>query len=274
MSEWMLNPAVQSGVLPALAAMVAAVLFGRTRALVLVPMAGFAVVVWVAVGVSLEPMTARSKLVVAVAAAGVIALVLDLWRQRASIAFGVVLGVLAAAAAVWISIRVVAQKEGAAAWLLALAAVVWSVAMVESMRLAAGDNLRTLVASTVLGFACGALGLLGATASVAMMGIAFGASCGIAALAVLVGWQPRAELWFVGLPVAAFAAFGGLVASLTGDLPGRALVPLIAIPVAVRLVPRGGDHRWREAILWAVAAAIPALAASALAVWPAPAAPA
>jgi hypothetical protein len=129
------------------------------------------------------------------------------------------------------------------------------------------DALRTLVASTVLGFAAGALGLMGAAASVAMMGIALGASSGIALLAVLWRGPPTAPLAFLGLPVVVFAALGGLVASLTGELPGRALVPLLLIPIAVRLVPRSDTRLWRQAVLTAAAALIPAALALTLALW-------
>jgi len=270
MNDLLSNPAMQSGVLPALAAALAAALFARTRALVLVPLAGLAVVVWLALGLTLEPLTARSKLVLGVAAAGAIALVLELLQVRARAPARVLLAVLAAAGALWIGVRVLQQLEGVPLWTTTLLLVAYAVAMVEASHAGAGDELRTLTVGVVLGFAFGALGLQGASASVAMMGIALGASCAIGVLALL--WRTRAPLGlaFVGLPLAAFAVFAGEVASLTGELPARALAPLPLVALAARWLPprRQSTPAWRDALVTLLAGAVPAAAALALAVWP------
>ncbi len=265
MQELLLNPAIQSGVLPALAAFVAWMLVGRTRALVLVPLAGFACVVAVAVGFTIEPLAARSKLVIALAAAGVLALALDALRGRPTTALNASLAALAAAAALWIAIRVLEQREGADVWLLAVAVGAWAAAMVAAWQFAALDTPRTLVAGAALGFTGGALGLLGASASVAMIGIALGAAYGVALLGNLFGRSSATRLAFVGLPVALFAALGGEVASLTGQLPGYALAPLLLIPLAVRWAPRRDLARWTDAAIAAAVAVPPAALAIALA---------
>ena len=106
MHDLLLNPAIQSGILPALAALLVLALTGRTSALVLVPMAGFLTVVVLAVGFSLEPMTARSKVVACVLAAGALALALDLVRPRAVLVVRAAVAALTAAAAVWVAFRV------------------------------------------------------------------------------------------------------------------------------------------------------------------------
>lgn len=265
MQELLLNPAIQSGALPALAALLVWALVGRTRLLVLVPLAGLAAVVTAAVGFTIVPMTARSKLVIALAAAGAIALALDAWRRRPAVAVNAALAALATAAALWIAIRVLEQREGAAAWSLALGVAAWAAAMVAAQLYAALEPPRALVACAALGFCGGALALLGASSSVALIGIALGASYGVALLGTLLwpGAAPRPA--FVGLPAAVFAALGGEVASLTGDLPWLALLPLLLIPVAVRAVPRRAHTRWRDGALAAAAALLPAALALALA---------
>lgn len=265
-----MNPALQSGVLPALAAVVAALLLRRTRALVLVPLAGLAVVVWLAVGLTLEPLTARSKVVLGVAAAGAMALALDLLRLQPRPLVRLLLALLAAAGALWVAARVLQQMEGATQWTTTLLVVAYAVAMIEASHATAADELRTLAAGVVLGFATGVLGLLGASASIAMMGIALGASCGIGGLALLWRGRDTLGLAFVGLPLAAFAVFGGEAASLTGDLPGRALAPLPLVALAAGWLPRRAQRpAWRDAALAAAVAAVPAAAALVLAVWPA-----
>lgn len=265
MPELLLNPAVQSGVLPALAAAVVWALVRRTRALALVPLAGLATVVAVAVGFTVEPMTARSKLVIALALAGLVAVLLDTWRRRPTAMLNTGLAALAAVAALWIAIRVLAQRDSAAAATLAFAVALWAAAMVAAQQFAALDTARALVAAVALGFGGAALGLLGASASVAMIGIALGAASGVALFAILVVPGAPSNLAFVGLPAAAFAALGGEVASLTGQLPWYALLPMALIPVAVKAVPRRDRSRWADAALAAAAALPPAAAAIAIA---------
>lgn len=267
MQELLLNPAIVSGVLPAVAAALAWAVLGRTRALVLVLLAGLATVTAAGVGFTLEPMTARSKLVIGLAAAGLLALVLDALRAEAGDAARGWLALLAAAAALWIAARVLAQRETQAATLLVLGVGAWAAAMVAGTLAARLDTLRSLVAAAVLGFAGGALGLLGASASVAMLGIAIGASCGVALLGFVIRGGAMPALSFVALPAAAYAALGGEVASLTGQLPWFALLPLALVPWAARAAPRRELSLPADAALAGIAAAIPAAAAVALAVW-------
>ena len=267
MHDLLLNPAIQSGILPALAALLVLALTGRTSALVLVPMAGFLTVVVLAVGFSLEPMTARSKVVACVLAAGVLALVLDLVRPRAVLVVRAAVAALTAAAAVWVAFRVLQQKEGSALWAQAAAVVVFALVMVESARSVAGDSLRCLVVGTLLGFASGVLGLLGASSSAAFMGIALGASYGVALLAQMWRGRSSALLDQLVLPAAVFSVLGGLMACLTGELPWYALLPLPLIPLVARFMSRPKAPAWRDALVTGFSALVPAIVAVGLAYW-------
>lgn len=265
MQELLANPAVQSAVLPALVASIAWALVGRTRALAAVPLAGWAAVVALAVGFSLEPLSARSKLVIALAASALLALALDWLRVQASARVVAALAALATGAALWIALRVLEQREGAAAWWLGLGVGAWAAAAVAAVAWADLPTPRALVVAAALGFTTAALGLLGASASIAMMGIALGASYAIALAAGLGTGRLPHGLRFVGLQAAAFAALGGEVASLTGELPWTALLPLPLIPLAARLAPRRFAAPAADAALTAAACALPALVAAALA---------
>ena len=267
MHDLLLNPAIQSGILPALAALLVLALTGRTSALVLVPMAGFLTVVVLAVGFSLEPMTARSKVVACVLAAGALALVLDLVRPRAVLVVRAAVAALTAAAAVWVAFRVLQQKEGSALWAQGAAVVVFALVMVESARAVAGDSLRCLVVGTLLGFTSGALGLLGASSSAAFMGIALGASYGVALLAQMVRGRSSAMLDQLVLPAAVFSVLGGLMACLTGELPWYALLPLPLIPWVARFMSRPKAPAWRDALVTGFSALVPAIVAVGLAYW-------
>ncbi len=265
MQDLLLNPAVQSGILPALAALLVLALTARTRALVLVPMAGFLTVVLLAVGFSLEPMTARSKVVACVFVAGGLALALELLRPAATRTVRTVLAALTAAAALWVAIRVLQQKDGSALWLQAAAVMVFALLMFESSRAAAGDSLRGLVVGNLLGFTTGALGLLGASSSAAFMGIALGAAYGVALLAQM--WRGRSALALdhLSLPATVFALLGGLMACLAGELPWYALLPLPLIAPVARFASRPDTPPWRDALVSGFAALVPALVAVGLA---------
>ena len=267
MHDLLLNPAIQSGILPALAALLVLALTGRTSALVLVPIAGFLTVVVLAVGFSLEPMTARSKVVACVLAAGALALALDLVRPSAVLVVRAAVAALTAAAAVWVAFRVLQQKEGSALWAQGAAVVVFALVMVESARAVAGDSLRCLVVGTLLGFASGVLGLLGASSSAAFMGIALGASYGVALLAQMVRGRSSAMLDQLVLPAAVFSVLGGLMACLTGELPWYALLPLPLIPWVARFMSRPKAPAWRDALVTGFSALVPAIVAVGLAYW-------
>ena len=267
MQDLLLNPAVQAGILPALAALLAWALTRHSRALALVPMAGFLVVVVLALGFSLEPMTGRSKAVVGVFMAGALALGLDWQGQRSTAVVRAALAVLTSAAAIWLAIRVLQQKDGLALWGQAFAVLVFAAAMVDSSRAAGGDGLRASVVGTLLGFATAALGLLGASSSVALMGIALGASYGVVVLAQMLGGRSAAALEFLTLPPAVFAVLGGLMACLTGELPWFALLPLPLIPWVARLASRPDSPAWRDALVTGLSAGVPALVAVGLAWW-------
>lgn len=265
MQQLLENPAVQSAALPAFVAAIAWGLVGRTRALAAVPLAGWATVVALAVGFGFEPLSARNKLVIALAASALIALALELLRVQARARVVAALAALAAAASVWIALRVLEQRAGAAAWSLGLGVGAWAAVMVAAVAWVRLPTARALVVAAALGFTTAALGLLGASASIAMMGIALGASCGVALVAGLGSGRLPEGLRFVGLQMAVFAALGGEVASLTGQLPWTALLPLPLIPLAARLAPRRGAGSATDAALTAAACAVPALVAAALA---------
>ena len=269
MQDLLINPVVQSAIAPAIAAAVVAALVLRTRAFGLVPLAGFAVVVALAVGFSVEPTTARAKAVLAISGAGALGLVLDLAGVRATAALRVALALLVAAAALWVSVRVLQQKEADVGWGVAAGIVALAVAMAESWRLTVDDPVRALVSAAALAFTSGVLGLLGASSSVALTGIAFGSACGVGLIAKLWRGRDGDAPAFATLAVMVFAVLGGLLASLTGELPGHALAPLVLVPLAVRLVPRTPRRpAWRDALLASAAALPPAALAVALGLWP------
>ena len=109
--------------------------------------------------------------------------------------------------------------------------------------------------------------LRGASSSVAFMGIALGASYGVAGLAQMVRGRSGAALKYLVLPAAVFAVLGGLMACLTGELPWYTLIPMPLIPLVARLVSRPDSPAWRDAIVTGFASLVPAVVAVGLAYW-------
>jgi hypothetical protein len=264
-NELLANPAVQAGFVPALVGLLAAAALRRTRFLVLVPLLALVAVVTLAIGVSFDPMTTVRKVVLCTLLAGGAALVLDGLEVEASRVLRSVVALAAVAAALWVGSRVLQQLEGAALWSKAALLCVFALALVSTFVATAGDTLKSLAAATVLGFNAGALALLGASASLAFMGIGIGAACGIAVLLLMAFGRAAPAARFLPLPVLAFAALAPMVAHLTGELTFYALWPLLLVAPAAALLKAPARSLWQQALLSGLPALLPALLSVALA---------
>lgn len=265
MDELFQNPAVQAGVVPFIAALVAAGLFMRTRFLGLAQIVGFAALIALAIGFSFESLTSTRKLVLVGLFTLVPLLLLELkdWSTRPVARAGVAL--LAGLAGVWVALRVLQQKETATALLAGAASALYLAALVESTLRVGSDTVRGAAAGLVLGLAGGALALLGASALLAQMGIAVGAAAGATLLVQMIAGKRSPTGATLSLPASVVAGLVGLLAVFTGSLPWYCLLPTLAIPWAARLVPAGSRPVWLTAFLTALAAFIPLLLALGLA---------
>ncbi|MEO6017649.1 MAG: hypothetical protein ABIP46_10355 [Polaromonas sp.] len=265
MNELLDNPAVQAGVAPFITALVVAVLLRRTRLSGLAIGAGFATVVFLALGFSLESLTSVRKMILSGAAATVLVLLLEAAKVRFKPAISAALSVAAAAAGVWVISRVLQQRETGAALLAGAGAAFYVAMMVESGNRVGRDAVRGSAAALMFGLASGALALLGASASLAQVGIAIGASAGAVLLIQMLTGKYAPAGWTLALPANVVGSLVGLLAVFTGELPWYCLLPTLAIPWATCLVPAGKRPVWLTALLSALAAFIPMLLAVALA---------
>jgi hypothetical protein len=258
--ELLANPAVQAGVVPTLIGLLLGALLLRTRYMALVPLAALLAVVALALGLSFDPMTTVRKVVVCTLAAGVVALVLEALNVAPGKVVAVLLALGAAVCALWIGSRVLAQLEGGALVTRGALLAAFALATILGFLATRGSSLRSLVAATVLGFNAGLLGLLGASASLAFMGIGIGTSCGVAVLLQMLRGRAAPAAVYLLVPVLVFAALGPTVASLTGGLSFYALLPLLLVAPATALWQ--GEQRpvWQQALR----AGVPALAPMAL----------
>ena len=265
MNELLTNPAIQAGVAPFLVALIVAALLYRSRLLGLAIGAAFFTVVFLAVGFSFDSLTSVRKMILVGTGATLLVLVLELASVQARAAVRAALAAVAAVATVWVIWRVLQQRDTGAALLAGAAAAAYIAALVESGNRLGSEPVRSACGALMLGLGSGVLALLGASASLAQVGIAIGAGSGAALLIQMLIGKRAPVGWTLALPAYVVAGLVGLLAVFTGALPWYCLLPTVAIPWATRLVPSGDRPVWRTAFLSAFAALIPMLLAVALA---------
>ena len=275
MDEFLANPAVQAGLAPFAVALVVSALLLRTRLMGLAIGAGFATVIVLAIGFSFEPLTAVRKMVLCGAAACVLLLLLELRGVAPRAGVRVALAVAAGLAAVWVLLRVLQQQETGPALLAAAGAAAYSALLVDGGNRASADPVAMAASGLMMGLCVGVLALLGASASMAQVGIAIGASSGAALLVQMVTGRRAALGWTLALPASVLSGLVGSLAVFTASLPWYCLLPTLVIPWATRFYPTGWNWPvWITAFLMALLALIPVLVAVAWAWFTASASPA
>ena len=239
MNELLDNPAVQAGVVPFVVALVVAALLQRTRITGLAIGAGFAAVIVLAIGFSFEPLTAVRKMVLCGVGACLLLVAMELRAVAPSTRVRLALAAAAALAAVWVVLRVLVQKETGPALLAGLGAAAYLAALVDAGNHADADPLGLAASGLMMGLCAGALALLGASASMAQVGIAVGASSGAVLLVQMLTARRLPVGWTLALPASVLAGLVGLLAVFTASLPWYCLIPTLAIPWATRLYPQG-----------------------------------
>lgn len=265
LDDWLNNPAVQAGVVPFLVALIVSACLQRTRLLGLAIGAGFLAAVALTMGFSFESLTSVRKLVLVSGAALLLVLLLEATATTGSVTARGMLAGASALASLWVVQRVLLQQEAGAVVLAGAAVVLYSAALVTSFHQVSGDPVRSAASALLLGLTAGALALLGASAQLAQLGIAIGASAGATLLVQMMAGKRAPVGWTLGLPASVGAGLIGLLAVFTGSLPWYCLLPTLAIPWAARWVPAEGRPVWLISILSGFAALTPSLLAVALA---------
>ncbi len=247
MQDLLSHPAVQGGIAPFFAGLVAAGLLFAVRLAGLAAIIGFLVAVWLIGNFSLEPLTATRKLVVVGVAAAGAGLLADFAFKRTRVT-NPALGVLLGAASLWVFWSVLGQKPLAAGLLYAagtFAFVAWSVAFTMASQ---GDPVRAGAAGLGMGLGAGICALLAASALLGQYGLAIGsASGGFLFAAMIFGRRVAAGSSFA-LAASSVAALVAAGAMFLAQLPWYALAVLALVPVAARL-PLPGTATWLQAML-------------------------
>lgn len=248
MHEWLSHPAVQGGVAPFVVALVATLLLRPFNLSGLAVTAGFGVAAYLLNGLTFEPLTATRKIIVVAGAAMLIGIVVDIAARSARSA-GIALAIAFGAAGIWVFWSVLSQKAPLEAARLALVPVLAVVAAVALMHALRDDPVRAAAAGLGLGVGTGVAAILGASAVYGLYGIALGAGAGAFLLVQMLSNRRSAAGAALTLPSAAAAALLAAGTAVLAKLAWYAIVPLVLIPLAVRLpVPAKGPV-WLQAIV-------------------------
>lgn len=258
------NPAIQAGAIPALAGFIVSALLLRTRMLVLVPLTALVVVATLVLGWSMHPLTTVSKVVLSSFGFGALALALELLMPMPGKSVRAFLAISATAAAIWVASRALGQLPGSEVLFRAALIAVVVVLTVSGFSRTGADPLKSLIAACVLGFTSGFLVFLGASTSLAFIGIGIGAASGVAALMQMSLGRGPATVYLL-LPVLAFASLAPAIAHLTGGLTWLALLPLPLVAPAAALISATERPVWQQAMLSGLPALVPSFLALALA---------
>ena len=249
MQELLANPAVQGGVVPFIAGLIAAVLLGRFRLGGLAVVAAFAAAVYFIAGISFTPLTATRKIILLGLLAPLAGIVVD-FAFRPTRLGSYVLAIAGAAAAAWVFWPVLGQKELARALLpgaTALLASAWVIGFSE--RRLAGDGVRAGSAGLALGAGTGVAAILGASLTYGLYGIAIAAGSGAFLLVQMVtGKRSYAGATFV-LSASVVAILIAAAAMILAQLPWYSVAVLALVPVAASLPVPAGAALWLQAVL-------------------------
>ena len=264
MNELLDHPAVQGGLAPFIVGLLVAIVTAR-RAPGLAVVAGFAVAAGLALGWQLLPLSSTRRLMWVAVVCAVVVLAQPFAGGGRGRAWRAASVVGAAGAAIWVLMGVLQLREPVSAVVTGLAAAAFVGALVAAAADGQDTGAASLASMVMLGWSAGALALLGASASLALLAIATGAAAGAVLLLGLVCKNLSSPTLGVALPVCVLAGPVACLSSVTGAVPWFALVPLLAIPWVPR-IPRvlRGPAVLQAGIAF-VLSAVPASAAVALA---------
>ena len=239
MQELLNHPAVQAGLAPFLAALVAAELFQRPRLSGLAIIAGFAATVYLVSDFNFEPLTSSRKIVLSGLIGTLLALLIDILRIRW---FGSLLPVIGGAAAIWTAQRILQQQEPPLVLQWGAACAAYAGLLIWGMdKLLEKEPIRAPIAAIALGFGTGAAALVGASALLGQFGLALGSAAAAHLLIQMFTKQTLSTGRVFTFPLALIAGLTGCIAVLSARLPWYVLFILVAIPPATRLVPLPGN---------------------------------
>ncbi len=251
MQAWLHHPAVEAGLFPFIAALVAAELLQRVRLSGLALVLGFGATVYVTHTFSTEALTAPHKIVLLGLAAPLFA-ILPALLQGAWVR--PLLAALGGAAAIWMALRILAHQPYDRMFLWAASSAFYTGWLVFWTGKLHNQPVRASAAGLALGLGTGIAALLGASATLGMYGAALGAAAGAYLLIHMLANTYLPCGYVFTLPLALVSGLVGVLGVISADLPWYALIALAAIPPAAHFVPiTGRPALWVQSLLLSAA---------------------
>ncbi|MGD8567072.1 MAG: hypothetical protein PVJ39_03125 [Gammaproteobacteria bacterium] len=237
MNDLLVNPAVQSGFIPLVVALIC--VFILKRAGWYWSGLAFAIAyftsVYFTVGLQLTPLTSTRKTLILAIAAIVLGLVLDVVinvaRQKPRVVFGALFAA-GACAVIWVVWPVASRQEGAELWLTLLPSMLyagWITAGTQTLHDKSDEGAMVALAQ---GLGTGISALLGASALLGQLGIAIGAIAGAYLIMLVFNQEVKLGSNFT-LPIGLLNGLIGVGAVLYASLPWYTLLPLVLIPATI-----------------------------------------
>ncbi len=278
MQELLANPAMQAAGAPFVVALVLALLLRRfmPAGIGVAIIAGFLLAVWLATGLTLQPLTSTRKIIVCSLALPFVALLLEMIPQmahpvglkRISQTFPALLVV---AAALWIIWPVMHRQEGMSEWFMALPVVLYVAVIIGSAGFLGRRQDRPLQAfstqaahALLLAMGTGATALIAASALYSQLAFAVSAATGAVIVALMLASSEKPiklgslAVYAAAVPVALLGAAGTVYA----QLPVLVLLCLALVPLFAWLPLIKPQQRWLQLIvtcLWASVPIFPAI---------------
>ena len=250
MQELLNHPAIQSGLAPFVAAMLAAELLQRLRLSGLSIIIGFAATVFLVSNFSVDPLTVSRKIVWLGIAASTVGVLLAWFNWSA---WRPVLSILSGAAAIWVGLPIlqhqalnVALQWGAGCALF----VTWLVFWMDGLH---DTSVRAGSAGMALGLGTGGAALLGGSGLLGQFGLAVGAAASAYLMIQMVTNSRLPCGRSYTLPLSLITGLIACVAVLTTQLPWYALIPLAAIPLAAKIPVSEKLMLWVQSLLLSAA---------------------
>lgn len=265
MSMLLDDPMFQSGLAPFAVALVVAWALASTRFAWLALPAALAAVFALSTGISFSPLTAGRKIMLLVLLAPLVGALLDRWAGAPRHVAWIV-AALAGLAGAWVFQSVIAQAEGAQAWLLGGGVAAFVAVLTALVLRLREDGVAAGAATLALGAAVGVAAILSASLGHMMNSVALAAGGGALLLVQMVRGRASAPGYLGTLTLALAAALFAAAPLVLSQSRWFTLALLLPLPVLAAL-PRFSAGGLRRRIVLATLLCLAAAALPMLAAW-------
>ncbi len=246
--QWLDHPAVQSGIIPFMVALLVAELLRRVRLSGLAIVAGYAATVYIISDFSFSPLTSNRKIILLCAVSTLIAIpFINLRGMR------LMLAIAGGVAAIWTVQRILQQQElqNMLLWGAGCAAYVgWLIYWMDTLQ---QSPIRAASAGMALGFGTGIATLIGASAFLGQLGLALGSAASAYLVIMSLTNRPLPAGRSLTLPLSLIVGLLGCVGVLASQLPWYSLPVLALIPIMTQLPVSEKYAVWLQSTLFTVA---------------------